>query len=95
MAISKRNSRGCLLPRTTEAQAILVTQKIRTLVASLHLRSDTTDTQLTACMGVSSSLHAVTAEDVMANARIALAQARASGRNQLKVYDPAEERDAG
>ena len=84
-----------LLPRTTQQQAIQVAHKIRTLVASLHLRGDSTATQLTASMGISSSLHADTADDVMANARLALAHAQATGRNQLKVYDPHEERNAG
>ncbi len=84
-----------LLPRTTERQAMQVAQKIRVLVASLHLSGEARQSQLTATMGISSSIHADSAEAVMANARIALAQARTSGHNQLKVYDPGEQRDAG
>ena len=86
---------GVLLPRTTEAQAQQVAQKIRVLITSLHLGGKSEQAQLTASMGISSSAHGSTAEDVMANARIALAQARTQGPNQIKVYDPTEERDAG
>ena len=84
-----------LLPRTTGTQALQVAQKIRVLIASLHLRGDAVKAQLTASMGVSCSAHARTAEDVMANAKIALAQARVTGSNQIKLFDPSEERNAG
>ncbi|MEM7098140.1 MAG: diguanylate cyclase [Pseudomonadota bacterium] len=84
-----------LLPRTTGNQALQVAQKIRVLIASLHLRGDAVKNQLTASMGISSSSNARTAEDVMANAKIALAQARVSGANQIKLFDPNEERNAG
>lgn len=78
-----------LLPNTSLEQAQEVASKIRILVASLHLRNDDVDHQLTVCMGVSDALLANTAEEVMSNARIALTQAQADGTNQIRCYDEA------
>ena len=75
-----------LLPNTTASQAEEVSKKVRALVASLHLRGGEISTQLTACMGLSDSKGASTAEDVMANAKLALAQAQTEGNNQIKFY---------
>ncbi len=77
-----------LLPNTSSEQAEQVAQKIRTLVASLHLRGDPKTGQLTACMGLADATHAKTAEDVMSNAQCALAAARAQGNNQILYYQP-------
>ena len=78
-----------LLPNTAREQAIEVAAKIRVLVSSLHLTSNSDASQLTACMGISDAAHASTAEDVMANAKVALAKAQADGRNSVKVFDEA------
>ncbi len=75
-----------LLPRTTLSQAQQVAEKIRVLVASLHLLGNEVDNQLTASMGISNAQQAETAEQVMVNARAALAEARGSGANQIKVF---------
>ncbi|MEQ8689390.1 MAG: diguanylate cyclase [Pseudomonadales bacterium] len=85
-----------LLPRTTREQAHEVAQKIRVLVASLHLASgrDNADSamaeqQLTVSMGISDAKLASTAEEVMANAKTALTVARDQGRNTIQAYDEA------
>ncbi|MEE4281824.1 MAG: diguanylate cyclase [Pseudomonadales bacterium] len=77
-----------LLPNTSSEQAEQVAKKIRTLVASLHLRGDPKTEQLTACMGLADATHAKTAEDVMSHAQCALAAARAQGSNQILYYQP-------
>ncbi|XOV82935.1 MAG: GGDEF domain-containing protein [bacterium] len=77
-----------LLPNTTSEQAQRVAEKIRTLVASLHLRAEPETEQLTACMGLADATHATTAEGVMAHAQCALAAARAQGSNQILYYRP-------
>jgi len=78
-----------LLPRTTLSQARQVADKVRVLVASLHLRGNNVDDQLTASMGISNAQQAQSAEQVMENARIALQQAQHSGSNAIKVYQQA------
>lgn len=75
-----------LLPHTTNSQAENVAKKIRMLIASLHLRGDEITEQLTACMGMSDATSAVTAEEVMEHAKLALAAAQAEGRNQISIY---------
>ncbi len=75
-----------LLPNTTSAQAEEVARKVRALIASLHLRGDEIPQQLTACMGLADATLAVTAEDVMANARVALSHAQAKGHNEIVFY---------
>ncbi len=75
-----------LLPHTTGSRAENVAKKIRMLIASLHLRGDEITEQLTACMGMSDATSAVTAEEVMEHAKIALATAQAEGRNQISIY---------
>ena len=75
-----------LLPNTSQDQAHAVAEKVRVLVASLHL-TGATDGQLTASMGIADAKLAKTAEDVMANAKIALAAARNSGRSSIQLYD--------
>ena len=75
-----------LLPNTSKDQANAVAEKVRILVASLHL-TGATDGQLTASMGIADARLAKTAEDVMANAKIALAAARDSGRSSIQMYD--------
>lgn len=75
-----------LLPNTSKDQANAVAEKVRILVASLHL-TGATDGQLTASMGIADAKLAKTAEDVMANAKVALAVARDSGRSSIQMYD--------
>ena len=77
-----------LLPNTSRKQATEVAEKIRVLVSSLHLSGGVND-QLTACMGVSDAKLAATAEEVMANAKVALASAQNQGRNTIQAYDEA------
>lgn len=77
-----------LLPNTSATQAQEVAQKIRTLIASLHLRGEGQTQQLTACMGLADASHATTAEDVMGHARQALKAARTQGSNQILYYSP-------
>lgn len=76
-----------LLPNTTITQAEAVAGKIRVLIASLHLKNEEVEEQLTACMGLADSRLATTAEEVMSNAKVALALAQHQGSNQLKTYD--------
>ena len=76
-----------LLNKATITQAKLVTQKIRVLVASLHLKGNSVTDQLTACMGISTARDGESADQVMANAKHALAQARANGVNQEAVFE--------
>ena len=78
-----------LLPHTTRGQAQEVAEKIRVLVASLHLSDADTDKQLTASMGISDAKLASTAEEVMANAKTALAAAKDQGYNTIQTYDEA------
>lgn len=75
-----------LLPNTTLSQAEEVAKKVRTLIASLHLRGDELSQQLTACMGVADATAAGAAEEVMDRARSALARAQQEGSNQIEVY---------
>ncbi len=75
-----------LLPNTTLTQANQVAEKVRILVASLHLTGASTEEQLSACMGIADAKLAKTAEDVMAHAKIALAQAKRDGRSTICVY---------
>ena len=75
-----------LLPNTSQDQAQAVAEKVRILVASLHL-TGATDGQLTASMGIADAKLAKTAEDVMANAKVALAAARDDGRSSIRLYD--------
>ncbi|MEM9620798.1 MAG: diguanylate cyclase [Pseudomonadota bacterium] len=83
-----------LLPRTTLAQARQVADKVRVLVASLHLRGNQVDDQLTASMGISNAQQAQTAEQVMAQARQALQEARTAGDNQIVVFAAATAAEA-
>ncbi len=79
-----------LLPHTTREQAHEVAEKIRVLVASLHLsggEDNVVNQQLTATMGISDAKLATTAEEVMANAKTALAVAQDRGRNIIQTYD--------
>ncbi len=76
-----------LLPNTTMHQATEVAGKIRVLVSSLHLTGETDTGQLTASMGISDAKLARTAEEVMGNAKIALAQAQDRGINTILAYD--------
>ncbi len=76
-----------LLPNTTVEQALAVAEKVRVLIASLHLRANDVEQQLTACMGLADARLAATAEEVMANAKVALGEAQAKGRNQIQCYD--------
>jgi len=86
-----------LLPNTSEQQALDVAKKIRRLIASLHLRGNAIDMQLTASMGVANAQHenttasktTLTAEDIMSRARRALAQAQREGPNQICVCQAA------
>ena len=77
-----------LLPHTSRKQALEVAHKIRVLVASLHLTgAESVDHQLTASMGISDALLAGTAEQVMANAKVALTAAQDQGTNVIQTYD--------
>ncbi len=76
-----------LLPHTTLGQAKQVAEKIRVLIASLHLRGNNVEDQLTACMGVANAVQGLSAEQVMANARTALADAQTAGANQINVFN--------
>ena len=58
-------------------QAEAVAKKVRMLIASLHLRGNDLNQQLTACMGVADATAAGKAEEVMDRARSALARAQA------------------
>ncbi len=78
-----------LLPSTTIDQALAVADKVRVLIASLHLRANDVEQQLTACMGLADARLAATAEEVMANAKVALGEAQARGRNHIQCYDEA------
>ena len=75
-----------LLPNTNLTQAEAVAKKVRMLIASLHLRGNDLNQQLTACMGVADATAAGKAEEVMDRARSALARAQAEGTNQIEVY---------
>ncbi|HEX7034744.1 MAG TPA: diguanylate cyclase [Pseudomonadales bacterium] len=75
-----------LLPRTSEDAAIDVAGKIRVLISGLHLRDGRITTQLTACMGVVGARAAHTPEDVLFQARAALAQAQQEGANTIRAY---------
>lgn len=79
-----------LLPNTNLLQAETVGKKIRLLVASLHLRGNNLSNQLTACMGISSASTAVSAEEVMDHAKLALREAQTEGNNQISLYRPVE-----
>jgi diguanylate cyclase (GGDEF)-like protein len=92
-----------LLPNTTGSQAQEVAKKVRTLVASLHLRGGELQAsadgvpqhQLTACMGLSDARSAKTAEEVMQHARLALATAQQNGKNQIGIYQAEEHNPSG
>lgn len=86
------NMIAVLLPNTTLSQAQEVAKKIRLLIASLHLRSNDLQQQFTACMGVADASLAITADQVMNQARKALDAAQADGSNQIVVFSerPAE-----
>lgn len=75
-----------LLPRTSEDSAVDVAGKIRVLISGLHLRDDGITRQLTACMGVVGARHAGKPEDVLDQARAALAQAQQEGRSTIRAY---------
>ena len=77
-----------LLQNSSLAQARQVTRKVRTLISSLHLQDNHVEEQLTAGIGICSAKDAVSADDVLFNARTALAHARAAGRNQDRIYTP-------
>ncbi|NOX52764.1 MAG: diguanylate cyclase [Gammaproteobacteria bacterium] len=85
------NTIAVLLPLTTLDQAHEVALKVRVLVASLHLSAVDVTHQLTACMGISDAKHVSCAEDVMANARTALAAALMQGNNQIEIFNPSVE----
>ncbi len=78
-----------LLPNTTPTQASQVAKKVRLLVASLHLTSVSTQEPLSASMGIADGKLANTAEDVMAHAKLALAQAKQEGHSTICVYTEA------
>lgn len=79
-----------LLPHTTDEQAMEVAKKIRLLIASLHLRGNDIQTQLTASMGLAAARGASVAEEVMANAKRALAIARDKGANEIHRHVSSE-----
>ena len=76
-----------LLPKTSVDQAAEVTKKVRVLVAGLHLTEGINSTQLTACMGISGTKDANTAEEVFASAKEALRLAKAEGTNTIKTFE--------
>ena len=78
-----------LLPNTTGNRADDVAKKVRTLIASLHLRGGDISQQLTACMGLADARTAGTAEEVMEHAKQALRKAQTEGANQINIYQPA------
>jgi diguanylate cyclase (GGDEF)-like protein len=82
-----------LLPNTTLTTAEEVATKIRGLIAGLHLNSENQDQRLTACMGITNAEHAVTADDVMTNARSALTKAQAQGADRIEVFPTPFARD--
>ena len=78
-----------LLPNTTGNRADDVAKKVRTLIASLHLRGGDISQQLTACMGLADARTAGTAEEVMEHAKQALRKAQTEGVNLINIYQPA------
>ena len=76
-----------LLPKTSVDQAAEVTKKVRVLVAGLHLTEGINSTQLTACMGISGTKDANTAEEVFASAKEALRLAKDEGTNTIKTFE--------
>lgn len=75
-----------LLPRTSEDAAVEVAGKVRVLISGLHLRDGRITSQLTACMGVVGAQSAHTPEDVLFQARAALAQAQQEGPGTIRAY---------
>jgi len=74
-----------LLPRTSQLAAEQVAEKLRMLIAGLHLRDADVNTQLTACMGVAGTGNAESAEEVLDRARAALVEAQLEGANTIRV----------
>ena len=77
-----------LLPRTSGNAAMEVAKKVRVLIAGLHLRDGAITTQLTACMGIAGTRAAGNAEQVLQQARAALATAQREGGNRIELFRP-------
>jgi len=75
-----------LLPNTTATQANEVAKKVRTLIASLHLRGGEISQQLTVCQGLADAAGAKSAEAVMSSAKEALSAAQAKGHNEIGLF---------
>ena len=75
-----------LLPRTSTGRAADVADKLRVLIASLHLKNGKVTRQLTACMGISGTRHATSAETVLDQARGALDEACREGPNTIRSH---------
>lgn len=76
-----------LLPNTDIAQAERVGQKVRKMLLDLRLTGVADNEALTACMGIADAKLAVTAEDVMAHAKLALAYAQTEGQNNICTFN--------
>lgn len=75
-----------LLPHTTPDAALDVAAKIRVLVAGLHLRDGRITSQLTACMGIAGAGSAASPDQVLEQARAALADAEREGENNIRAW---------
>ncbi len=77
-----------LLPHTSREAAADVAEKLRVLIAALHLREGDLTSQLTACMGIADTSAGTTPEAVLAAARAALDAAQSGGANQVRLAEP-------
>lgn len=80
-----------LLPETTQSEALIAAERLRTRIAGRPIAADFGEIQITISLGIASTTSIsppLSVEKLVDRADRALYQAKNSGRNQVVVYEP-------